>query len=777
MSLKGEESYDFCQSCVQLLQATISSFLLASEEIKRSVYIYPPESMHVSSGFAQNQTTIPELKQRANDGCRLCSLVLRGFTKEEDSLNDANIRFQSPKMVGSLDKPRVRRAGQPHEPRQFELSWTSTREFWCADEMKTKRVTIRVAEVEERKGSYPMVTIRSPLYVRCPALPNSTFSAASMDQVSKWIQHCEDFHGCYQAQQTNMFLPTRLVEVVKGSDKLRLRDSDQLPPETRYATLSHCWGGMVACQLLKENMSSFKDDIPFSILPRTFQDAVDILKALHIRHIWIDSLCIIQDSSSDWEFEASRMSKVYTNSYISLAATASQNAQEGLFRTREPSYIRSCCYQPHQRNTASRTYVSNSRQAAVRWECVDPSDWVTAIVEAPLNSRAWVYQERALAPRILHFASREIFWECNHMRASETFPDGLPKQYSVPQQKNLLDSYVREKNAQAGVVVEATSLGRFLDKLVIIPRGDESPLDLWTLIVEDYSATQLTYATDKLVAVSALAEIFFRDYKDKFLGPVVRSSGGFISDSEEMIESSDVRHLAGLWSHQLPEQLLWSVKSPMLPTTVGPAPYVAPSWSWASITSPIDYSGIRKPRRLHASLSYLLSANITLSSSPFGAVTAGSIKILAALFKASLAPTDYPRRIKHYPLSNMSVRFGAQVELYALLDDGRGIAHSEVFCLPVFLVPGSIGLRSYVEMEGLLLVSDSPGIYRRVGVFSHLSMHYETLFKAMRQAQSGNDMKDMKITTLKELWWDVEEHVDGDEYKNMDLGIMEVEIV
>jgi Heterokaryon incompatibility protein (HET) len=206
----------------------------------------------------------------------------------------------------------------------------------------------------------------------------------------------------------NAFLPTRLVELVKGVDNLRLCNSDQLPRGTLYATLSHRWGNAPFCRLLQENILSFTGDIPFSILPQTFQDAITTVDKLGIEYLWIDSLCIVQDSTADWTVEAARMSKVYANSYLNLAATASRNSQEGLFRTREPSYVKQCRYVPHEDRYFSKFISSIRQKSTVGWDCVNPSDWVTAIVEAPLNSRAWVYQERALAPRILHFSYSEL---------------------------------------------------------------------------------------------------------------------------------------------------------------------------------------------------------------------------------------------------------------------------------------------------------------------------------------------------------------------------------
>jgi Heterokaryon incompatibility protein (HET) len=765
MSFRSREDTNFCRSCVLRLSTGFVRFISS----KRSDEWSNAQSRYRSSreleASEENQYTIPNLTQRAKDGCGLCSLILRAFTKEEASLTNWFYEFQQSDI--NRDEHHHSTSRQLHQPEQFKLhfNWSLGRKTALNRDVKTKRVTITLIEVKKPRNTLPMATIRSRLYSDWRTeLLRSTSSAASMDQVRIWIEECKDSHECYKVQRANTFFPTRLVELVKGFDKFRLCDSDQLPSETRYATLSHCWGNVPFCRLLQENISAFMDNIPFSILPQTFQDAVTVLEKLCIKYLWIDSLCIIQDSTADWNAEAATMSKVYANSYLNLSATASRNSQEGLFRTREPSNVKSCRFIPHEHGRAKD--LIDSYKTHPGWDCVNLGDWVTAIVDAPLISRAWVYQERELAPRILHFSSSELFWECNHMRASEMFPDGLPKQYVIPKQKNLFYSHSRQKKVtvsnQQETIVEATSLGRFLD--AFINKSEASPLDLWTLVVEDYSSAQLTYATDKLVAISALAQIFAQYYNDSYL--------------RKKIESSVLTYLAGLWSHQLLEQLLWRIKSYFSTTTLGPSPYIAPSWSWASVTSPINYSPIRKPRRNLSPLSKLLSASTTPSSTPFGAVTAGSIKILGPLFEARLEPKTYPEEYGRY---SPHLRVGScRDNFYCSLDDERDIAQSEIFCLPLFLSPFSPSqISSSLEIEGLLLVSTLPEIYRRVGIFSSSVMYYETLFQEIREAQKGECFKKSagRIVALKELWRDVRRFVRGVEYEKVEVQVLKVEIV
>jgi hypothetical protein len=51
-----------------------------------------------------------------------------------------------------------------------------------------------------------------------------------------------------------------------------------------------------------------------------------------MRYLWIDSLCILQDTD-DWNSEASKMAAVYSSSDWTVAASKGSRADEGLFST------------------------------------------------------------------------------------------------------------------------------------------------------------------------------------------------------------------------------------------------------------------------------------------------------------------------------------------------------------------------------------------------------------------------------------------------------------
>ncbi|KAF5872954.1 putative het domain-containing protein [Botrytis fragariae] len=163
----------------------------------------------------------------------------------------------------------------------------------------------------------------------------STFNSIqrSASIMREWIANCDSQHTkCASRANYNAF-PTRVLDVCQLRRESAIvvlvekTDASFNSPQNigfkkRYATLSHCWGDYQPLQTKRESFRQHRKGIAWKTLPLTFRDAISIVRALGIRHIWIDSLCIVQDDQDDWEKEAARMAIVYSNSYLNLAATA-----------------------------------------------------------------------------------------------------------------------------------------------------------------------------------------------------------------------------------------------------------------------------------------------------------------------------------------------------------------------------------------------------------------------------------------------------------------------
>ena len=80
-----------------------------------------------------------------------------------------------------------------------------------------------------------------------------------------------------------------------------------------YCALSHCWGPPEKhpIQTTSNTLKDHLEGIEFKVLPRTFQDAVTVTRAIGVRYLWIDCLCIVQDDKNDWKKEAAMMGSIY----------------------------------------------------------------------------------------------------------------------------------------------------------------------------------------------------------------------------------------------------------------------------------------------------------------------------------------------------------------------------------------------------------------------------------------------------------------------------------
>jgi len=425
-----------------------------------------------------------------------------------------------------------------------------------------------------------------------PSLERPT-TAAGVLAGRMWLEQCNKGHSCMASASASRdchFVPKRLIYVDEDDSGIRLATSD-VPTGAAYMSLSHCWGDAAAhgaYSLTSTRLDGYRRSIPVEKLPRTFVEAIQITRALGQKYLWIDSLCIIQDSKDDWAEQAADMWQIYTNSYLNISATASKNPDEGLFYRR-----------PEKSQLPGFLHVGKDHPEYPRgdYRLYSESRWRRQVTNALVNSRAWVLQERVLAPRILHFASREVFWECNCLRASESYPEGIPP---------LMDCQDTITIKSEKTDNEDSSIPHY------------SLLRTWSSVVERYSELHLTFSSDKLVALSALPHQVSVTFPD---------AGTY---------------LAGLWKGPLAAQLLWKSRTPR--SARRSETYLAPSWSWACINGAIDpnfdYSGYEPYGNKSVSrpmLRILDAQTVTSASSrQFGAIKSAELKVAGCLLKVRL---------------------------------------------------------------------------------------------------------------------------------------------
>jgi hypothetical protein len=128
-------------------------------------------------------------------------------------------------------------------------------------------------------------------------------------------------------------MPSRVLDLEPFSGHLDLRlVSGDHTEDAPYAALSHCWGAYEPpCKTTRGTIADRETRIPWSLLPKTFQDAIKFIRRLGLRYLWIDTICIIQDDTDDWLRESSRMHSVYKNAFLTIAAASSRDSRDGLF--------------------------------------------------------------------------------------------------------------------------------------------------------------------------------------------------------------------------------------------------------------------------------------------------------------------------------------------------------------------------------------------------------------------------------------------------------------
>ncbi|KAH9208939.1 heterokaryon incompatibility protein-domain-containing protein, partial [Leptodontidium sp. 2 PMI_412] len=284
--------------------------------------------------------------------------------------------------------------------------------------------------------------------------------------IRSWLGKCRIEHPlCHQSNR--LWSPTRLLDLGTGdmSDmKLCNRPSNSEP----YIALSYCWGppsGVI--QTTKATIAHRKVSISYANLPVLFRDAIELTRALGIRFLWIDSLCIIQDDIEDWERESSVMAEVYSNSYLTIAATASTSPHTGLFGKRWTS-------------TPLAPGESPGLRISRFWD-VDNS--AAHLHDAPLLSRAWAFQERLLAPYTLHFHAEELVWECRSGVQCEC------------------GTLVNSDNSSANPFAKINA-GYLKTRFSLATEAIEK---VWLSLVSEFCQLRLTYERDRLPALSGLA--------------------------------------------------------------------------------------------------------------------------------------------------------------------------------------------------------------------------------------------------------------------------------
>lgn len=340
-------------------------------------------------------------------------------------------------------------------------------------------------------------------------------------------------------------LPARLLKITsdlaKGNRHIQLKEIRNESITVReeicrggYASLSYCWGTDQPQKLTVKTQGELKRGINTGILPKTLQDAIEFTTLVGLEYIWIDAMCILQDDNADKEIEIARMPLYYGGNTLTISAASSTKCTDGIIgRSVEPAFTAG----PFEVPFTTPAGVGSIQFLASK-----------SLPSEPIDHRGWTYQESALSRRALVFASDQLRWHC----LSDDFSCGGHEANFEGKLDNMLSG-----------------------KRLRYAYHFQNPRPMqWNEIVQEYTSRKLTNGSDKLLAISALADQVHTGLKQKH---------------------SDLTYLAGLfvipksiWSWI--DQLVWTSWSHGIRDN---AIYRAPSWSWACLDTEKEMTSLR----------------------------------------------------------------------------------------------------------------------------------------------------------------------------------------
>lgn len=500
-------------------------------------------------------------------------------------------------------------------------------------------------------------------------------------------------------------VPSRLLQICpQDTSVVKLLDIADMTDDERddlritgFAILSYCWGRQQSVTLIQSLDKRLRNGILMSELHRTIADAIRTVQQLGMQYLWVDALCIFQDSDEDKSIELSRMADYYTSATITICAAVASDCTQGFL---------------HRRQEAA--YRTGPIRLALR--SIDGTDegHVYVLHEndlpfEPTTARAWTMQESLLSRRLLIFAERQVYWYC----ACGSAGCGGSKrdiEHRLPHGPN--ESPVRDIHPIGDLLMRPTR-------------------DIWQSLVMSYTERHLGFPQDKLLAMSALVK------------HMVTLS---VLQKEEMV------YVAGMpiflkdemsWA----DQLLWYTLD--VSRSSRPQDYRAPSWSWMAVDGPVlpnidrtgitglAYGGWRAEVKVEG-----YDFKLLYESVPFGGIKSAQLSVKAKMRPLSeciatspglpvcvrLEGRDMVNDIDYEESARLEIlpdtREDAQAVNNLLSGHRRGADSEEIFLL---LLQSNTRIRGSL---GLAVSRDLSGTIKRLGVFHAQQREGSSMFEA-----------------------------------------------
>ena len=220
-------------------------------------------------------------------------------------------------------------------------------------------------------------------------------------------------------------------------------------------------------------------------LPKTVNDAIDLVRNLGEQYLWVDALCLIQDDPDDVRLGIELMNSIYQGSFFTVVAGSGTDANSGL-----PGVS------PGSRQSSQLIKELNP---SLKMTILHSIDWHLA--RSTYNDRGWTLQELVLPRRTVIFINDQVYFRCQEANWSEDSCSDLWTHW--------IDS-------------EDSNISR-------IPNHGESVItSFWAYqkLFEDYSKRKLRYDGDALRATAGIS----RPLAARMCTPMVEGLPGYYLD-------------------------------------------------------------------------------------------------------------------------------------------------------------------------------------------------------------------------------------------------------
>jgi hypothetical protein len=314
-----------------------------------------------------------------------------------------------------------------------------------------------------------------------------------------WLHECEANHGarCSEQSWSDAVQAPLSLRVIDVKDNCIVKPSRI--NEFRYVALSYVWGkpAMETLMLSRHNVDqlSRKNGLTeyWHGVSTTIKDAIEVVRRMGERYLWVDALCIVQDQDvldPEKHNQIAAMDWLYSKALFTIVASDSKHSMFGIAGVRADT--RSLKQDSVQINTSTRLLTPIQVP-----HDLDNTLW---------DTRAWTFQERLLSRRLLVFQGGHMIWHC---RSSIMHEDMLPSDKNTPYAPLSWLTLRKQFLGSAGKIDGSIMI--FPDQSTHIVRSET--FRQYTLLIEQYTYREMTKDSDILNALGGLLHIFRQFFK------------------------------------------------------------------------------------------------------------------------------------------------------------------------------------------------------------------------------------------------------------------------